>query len=174
MKKLLLVCAAQLFGFGIMAQTDTIKHTTFYSIEYNWSPKLPNSISFEIGKWGVMSKNTFGITYDFIPASRVVINGKDTLKNISYYTQWVGFKTRVTLYNESKFRCAAYFAPKICINSEQGMDKEMIEFGFNSYFEISKNVMFVATIGDRYISNKNSHIIVNGGFTFIFPKSTFN
>jgi hypothetical protein len=171
MKKLLLVFASSLIGFGAMAQTDTTspKHVGYFSAGLNYSPKSQNSISVEGGVWGISSNTTFGATYDFVPGNYVINKGKDTL--INYWAQWVGVKAYWTTHSESKLCYMVYVAPKICINAKEGMNHELIEFGFNPYYSINKYILFGVCIGDQYIGSDSPwNIFINGGFTFLFFK----
>ena len=161
MKKLLLVVASAIFSLNATAQTDTAKkHVGYLSAGFNYSPRSSNSLSIEGGTWGITSNTTFGVTYDIVPIS---IGGKN------YYSQWAGVKAYWTTHSETKLCYMVYVALKTCINSKQGMEHELIEFGFNPYYTISKHTLFGVCIGDQYYGSDNSwNIFLNCGFTFLF------
>jgi len=169
MKKLFLVFASALVGFGAMAQTASVKkHAAYISVGSNYSPKTQNSYSVEAGTWGIASNTTFGMTYDFVPGDyNIIRNGApDVLKN--YTAQWLGAKAYWTTHSEEKLCYMVYIAPKICVNSHEGMDRELIEFAFNPYYTLHKNVLFGLAIGNQYYGSNNPwNIFINGGFTFL-------
>lgn len=168
MKKLLLVFATTLYGFGALAQTDTSKkHVPYLSIGLNFAPKTTNSTSIEGGTWGITSNTTFGVTYDFVPSNYTNSNG--VMKN--YLAQWLGAKAYWTTHSETKLCYMVYVAPKICVNTKPGMNKELIEFGFNPYYNISKKLLFGVCIGNQILGNDSQwNMFLSGGFTYLFIK----
>ena len=159
MKKLLLVFTA-LCGFSAMAQTDSVKkHAPYFSIGANFSPKSPNSLSIEGGTWGISSNTSFGSTCDMVPRND---------KNGTYQV-WVGAKAYYTTHSEAKLCYMYYIAPKVCVNNKEGESKELIEFGFNPYYTLNKNILFGMAVGNQYLGSDSPwNMFLSGGFTFLF------
>ena len=160
MKKLLLVFTASLCGFGAMAQTDSVKkHVPYFSVGMNYSPKSTNSVSVEGGTWGMTANTSFGATCDIVP------------RNDSGHTNqvWLGAKAYYTTHTEAKLCYMWYLAPKICVNSRKGENKELLEFGINPYYTLNKNVLAGFTLGNQYLGSDNPwNMFISGGFTFLF------
>lgn len=160
MKKLLMLSiAVMLFATATNAQTDTTqpKHQAFVYAGTNFAPNQKETYSFEFGAWGMSSNTSFSATYDVEP-----IAGKAIM--------WVGAKAYWTVHSESKLCYMFYLAPKHCITGGQGTSTDLIEFGFNPNYTLSKNILFGITVGDQAFYNSQWNLFGSAGFVFLFDK----
>ena len=165
MKKLILI-SILFASISAFAQSDTVKkyepkHLPFISIGMNFSPHSANSISAEVGYWGTTSNTSFSLTFDVVPG----INPS----NKTFCSEWIGVKAYWTIHNEEKLCYMLYVAPKHCLNSFSGQSEtELIEFGFNPYYKITKNILLGVTLGSQCYGGSNQwNIFYSAGFAFI-------
>jgi hypothetical protein len=175
MKKTLLALSVALIGFGANAQETKLqkRHSPYISAGMNWAPKSANSASFEAGTWGMSANTSFGVTYDFVPTSFTYANGASV--NIGQYTaQWLGVKAYWTVHSEDKLCYMLYMSPKVCVHNMKNEDgsysssKELLEFGFNPNYTITKNILLGVTVGNQYLgSDSPLNLFASGGFIFL-------
>ena len=138
------------------ATTDTIpKHQAFVYIGMNYAGPATASYSVETGSWGMSSNTSFSVVADVVPHG---------IKEQT--TQWLGIKAYYTFHSEDKLCYMFYIAPKKSLNSTT----ELIEFGFNPNYTLSKNILLGIILGNQSFTGNEMNVFMSAGLVFLFNK----
>lgn len=154
MKKTIAILLMSLPFVGNSQTINPVKHEAYISPSTSWSPNNNLSYSVEAGTWGIVSNTSFGVTFDAVP-------------NAGKFNYYLGGKAYYTVHNEDKLCYMVYVAPKFNVNDQKD---QIIEFGFNPNYTLSKSVLFGVTLGNQVNTNSQWNWFIGGGFVFLLKK----